>query len=100
MNKLDKSKTLLDDLKLVSEEVVIAKEDLDKIEREYVKIKSQLVIDSLKTFTNAEAREAGVTLQLESQYEELMNKLWDLRGLVRKFQIQRENLILEIKNYD
>lgn len=88
---------MIDDLKLVSAKLIKAKEELDEVEREYVKLKSQLILSTLKLYTNAEAREAAITLQLENDVPEFLNKLYDLRGDVRKLQIERENLILEIK---
>lgn len=88
---------LIKELEKITNQLIKAKESLDEAERYIALKKAQIMMSTYTQYTNAEAREANVTLTLENDEKAMLDALYDLRGEVRKLTLLRECLIEKIK---
>lgn len=87
------------DLLKMTAEFIRARAELDKIEREYERVRADVYMSAgVQGFGNADSRNAAVVQIMEMEHKSLVDTLQDLRGRSREAFYMRE-AVMETRKY-
>lgn len=88
---------LIDDLEAITEEYLEKKVKLEELERDYALRKAETFLKGLSIYKNAEARDAGLTVDMERDQEKFLDYYYTMKNQVRALMMRREVLMERIK---
>lgn len=88
---------MIKDLQEITENLIKAKDNLDKVERLYAETAAKKYFVLKDNYTNQDARERALIIVMEEDEHKLVDALYEARSIARTLSLRRELMLERLK---